>query len=171
MKKVIVGSTSGHKIGAVHAVVRHLDRFVEVIGVETRSGQNAQPVGFAETILGARTRALEARKLYPDCMCIGIESGLLRCPALAASIDFAVVAVITPRGAWSYATTPGLQFLEDFVEEAEEAGFKTTTAGSIHANHLGGDPTDPHATLTQGSISRVGTLIEGIKLALAHPLD
>jgi len=52
------------------------------------------------------------------------------------------------------------------VRIAEKRGFKTTTVGSIITEQLGGDPTDPHSTLTSGKISRTMTLIDAVATAL-----
>ncbi|MEK7172587.1 MAG: hypothetical protein AAB740_01245, partial [Patescibacteria group bacterium] len=75
---------------------------------------------------------------------------------------------LTPDGRRIITTTPGVIFPEDCVAIAKERGFVTTTVGSIIAEKLGGDPTDPHSTLTKGAVSRVQTLVAGLIIALSQ---
>lgn len=76
---IIVASTNPVKIAAAHAGFAAMfphERF-EVRGVEVPSGVGHQPVGDDETLLGARTRALNARELIPGAdYHIGIEGGV-----------------------------------------------------------------------------------------------
>jgi hypothetical protein len=53
------------------------------------------------------------------------------------------------------------------VEEARTRGFAATTAGSVIAERFGGDPADPHITLTGGKTDRKSLLITTLKELLS----
>jgi len=162
--KFLVQGASPHKIEAVRQAVGPLHQ-VEGIRCEYTK-VNEQPVGFAETLRGAlaRARAVSAHS-QPTDIAVGIESGILRSGGF--SIDLAVVVMI--HGADKrevVSTTTGIMFPETFVLKAEALGFSTTTVGSVIAQEVDCDGTDPHSYLTQGRVSRLDTLVQGVRSAL-----
>ncbi len=160
---ITLGSTSTHKLDAVHQACQKLGLGAVVSGVKTSSGQNEQPVGFDETFGGALTRASSAKSQTPDSIAVGIESGIFR---FGVTLDIAVIVVLTPDGQQIVTTSEGIQFPEECVRLAEERGFKTTTVGSVITEQLGGDPTDPHSVLTKGKVTRTMTLVDALTTAL-----
>ena len=167
---IVLGSTSSHKIEAVEKACQQLGLIASVVGVKASSGQNEQPVGLSETYQGALNRAQGAKAQNPEAVAIGIEGGIFITDneQLPLTIDLAVIVVLTPDNRRIVSTTPGVVFPEDCVAIAQERGFITTTTGSVIAEKLGGDPTDPHFTLTKGAVSRTQTLIAGLVVALAQ---
>lgn len=164
---IVVGSTSEHKLGAVKQACVRLGRAVGVSGTKTASGQNEQPVGLEETYSGALTRAQLAKRQYPDRIAIGIESGILRIGRESPmTIDIAVIVVLPDADRCIVTTSQAIVFPERCVELAESRGFATTTVGSVIAEEFGGDATDPHATLTDGRVRRMETLVDAVALAL-----
>lgn len=168
--KIVLGSTSEHKLTAIKQVCEQLGLAAAVSGVKAPSGQNEQPVGLGETFQGALNRAQGAKAQAPEAIAVGIESGIFRAGNNESplTIDLAVVVVLTPDGRRIVATTPGIEFPEDCVETAKERGFAATTTGSVIAEELGGDPTDPHSALTKGVVSRAKTLVAGLAIALSQ---
>ncbi|MDP3985557.1 MAG: DUF84 family protein [bacterium] len=175
--QIAVGSTSVHKIGAVAKASALLGFETEdILSCPAQSEQNEQPRGLdkirtqKEIYLGARFRALAAKKQFPQAAAaVGIESGIVELsdePAI--TIDLAVSVVLTADGREIVSTSPGITFPEDCVREAERRGFETHTVGEVIAERFGGDKTDPHMALTKGRISRQHTLIEGLRIALAQ---
>jgi len=167
---IALGSTSQHKIEAVKQACQQLGLMASVVGVKAASGQNEQPVGLNETYQGALSRAQGAKTQNPEAIAIGIESGIFitENKENPLTIDFAVIVVLTPDNRCIVATTPGVVFPEDCVAIAKERGFATATTGSVIAEKLGGDPTDPHSTLTNGVVSRTQTLVAGLIIALSQ---
>ncbi len=165
--QIVVGSTSKHKIGAVEDACRRLGIEADVIGCKTSSGVNEQPVGFAETARGAANRAMAASAEDPGSVCIGIESGIEA--SGAAVIDFAMITVLY-RGVPYFSTSPGVQFPHPCYVTAKKRGFDKHTVGSVVAEQLGGDGTDPHATLTGGRLTRHETLVQGLCVAFVQML-
>ncbi len=166
---IIVGSTSKQKIDAVTKACRELGITATVTGTKTRSGQNEQPVGYYETLSGAITRARGAQEEFPDTVAIGIESGIFDISSVSpVTVDKAVIVIILPDGQQIITTSPGVVFPQECIEIAAERGFETTTVGSVIAEKLGGDPADPHATLTKGKVTREMTLVAALKIALAQ---
>jgi len=168
--KIVLGSTNEHKLAAVKEACEQLRLTASISGVKAASGQNEQPVGLSETFAGALNRVQGAKAQSPEAIAIGIESGIFRTnnEKLPFTLDLAVIVVLTVDNRHIVVTTPGIEFPEDCVVTAEERGFATTTAGSVIAERLGGDPTDPHSTLTNGAVSRTKTLIDGLVVALAQ---
>jgi inosine/xanthosine triphosphatase len=163
---IAIGSKSDHKIGAVLSACLQLGITANVSAIETVSGQNAQPVGLEETTAGALARAKSAKHTGAD-IAIGIESGILRLETKPpTTLDIAVIVVLTKDGHTVITTSQGLQFPEHLVNAAAQRGFTTTTVGSVIANTLGGSPSDPHATLTDGRITRITLLTGAIVVAL-----
>ena len=165
--KIILGSRSPHKLDALRQACVTLGLKATAVGVETSSGQNEQPVGFDETFAGALTRATSAREQKPCDISIGIESGIFRISGeTPLTLDIAVVVILTKDGRQIVTTSEAVQFPEEYVDIAEERGFNNTTVGSIITEKVGGDPTDPHATLTKGTVTRTATLTKALVTAL-----
>lgn len=169
--KIYVGSLSDHKLLGTDLACQKLGwKDAVVCGVETDSGQNAQPVGFFQTFEGAFLRAQQAKHKREDWhLAIGIENGIFSFYTEdAITLDIAIVVVITPSGKIITTTSGGMQFPEPMVERAKAMGFETTTVGSVIAKELGGDGTDPHSILTQGKITRTELLAEAVYNALVQ---
>lgn len=165
---IIVGSTSPHKLAAVRLACRKGMCRVQISEFNATSGQNAQPVGFAETYAGALTRATQAKQQHPGSIAIGIESGIFR--FFSRTFDMAVIVVLPidchDCSQGIITTSTAYEFPEEFVHEAEKRGFATTTVGSIITEKCGGDKGDPHAALSNGKITRTNTLVHALKFAL-----
>lgn len=167
MKRIVIGSTSVHKIDAVRQACEKLGIDAVVSGFKTASDQNEQPVGFDETYGGALVRALTVKENNKNSIAIGIESGIFRFRGvITRTLDIAVIVILTAEAREIITTTHGIVFPEKDVLIAEQRGFEKTTVGSVIAEHLGGDPTDPHATLTKGKITRMETLVDALVVAL-----
>lgn len=165
--RIILGSTSRHKLDAVQQACAKLELTAIVSGIKTSSGQNEQPVGFDETLGGALTRATSAKEQEPESIAIGIESGIFNIKTNGPlTLDIAVVVVLTPDGRQIITTSEGIQFPQECVTIAESRGFKTTTVGTIVTEQYGGEPTDPHSVLTKGVVTRTMTLIDALMVAL-----
>lgn len=164
--KVVLGSTSGHKLEAVKKACQLVGLQAEVVGVKTTSGVNEQPVGFEETFTGAHNRATEARLTDSSAIAVGVESGIFWLTQ-GIVLDLAVVVVLIPHEEGTIVTSSsGIGFPEKYVRIAQERGFDSTTVGSVITEYLGGDSTDPHSTLTDGKVKRQATLVEAIGNAL-----
>ncbi len=160
---IVVGSTSDLKITAVAEACYKLGIKATVSGGESFSRQNEQPKEMQETYLGALSRANDVAPENTDKIRVGIENGIFRFRNI--TLDFAFVVVLLPGGRQIVTTSSGVVFPEQYVEEAEKQGFKTTTAGSIISKELGGDKTDPHSTLTENKISRKDLLVAALVFA------
>jgi non-canonical (house-cleaning) NTP pyrophosphatase len=167
---IAVGTTSKHKLSAV---TRACEQFgmtdISVVGCETDSHVNAQPIDPNESVTGAWNRADQARAAYPNAaFWIGIESGVFLARQHKIFLDLAVIVVLMKDGTFVAATSPGIIFDEESVAEAETLGFETTTVGSIIAKKYACDPTDPHTALTEGKLKRADTLVQGIIAAFSQ---
>lgn len=185
MLNIVLGSKSVHKREAVVAACSNLKFPVgAILEVAVDSRVNSQPVGMEETQQGAQNRAIyalrhmaPARQEQPDpkMIGIGIENGIIHVDGKLMqteegfyTIDLAVIAVYLPDNTWIFGTSPGMMMPEQYVKEAARSGYNRTTVGQIIAQHLGGDATDPHSTLTQGRITRQELLRIGVETALAQ---
>ena len=80
---VRVGSRNTAKLEAVRSGLAPFFGVVEVVGCEVASGVDAQPLGFAEIVAGARNRARAARAAGACDLAAGIEDGLIELPEAA----------------------------------------------------------------------------------------
>jgi non-canonical (house-cleaning) NTP pyrophosphatase len=166
--EIVLGSTSKHKLAALQEACDSLAIFnATIIGFKASSNVSEQPVGFNEMFIGAQQRARGAQEHSPGSYAIGIESGIIRFSAESpVTLDIAAVVLITPDGDIKMTTSAGVQFPEQYVQLAGNRGFDTTTVGTIVTEKLGGDHTDPHATLTDGKMTRTYTLIDALVILL-----
>ncbi len=77
VRHVVVGSSNPVKIAAVSAVIARIAPAASVRGVAVASGVPAQPWGDAQTVEGARARALAALAMTGADLAIGIEGGVV----------------------------------------------------------------------------------------------
>lgn len=77
-RHIVVGSGNKVKVGAVAAVIARLVKEARVYGVEVASGVPAQPWGDAQTIAGARARAIAALEATGADLAVGIEGGVVQ---------------------------------------------------------------------------------------------
>lgn len=77
MTRIAVGSTNPVKVHSVAAVVRRHEAGADVRGIAVPSGVPDQPWGDAETIRGARQRALAAREALDADVGVGLEGGVV----------------------------------------------------------------------------------------------
>jgi inosine/xanthosine triphosphatase len=80
---VRVGSANAAKLEAVRRGLGPFFASVEIASADVASGVDAQPLGFAEIVAGARTRARAAHAEGPCDLAAGIEDGLIACPEVA----------------------------------------------------------------------------------------
>lgn len=189
---VVVGSTNEMKINAVR---RAVDKVLgplsgaglrEVRGFAAASDVNEQPEGLEETARGARSRADgAASSVQRDGLYVGIENGIVPIGIVPTGelllglevvddlwVDLAVVHAelwVQNRAFVGVGTSTGVVFPTEYVEEARArpGGFTRHTVGSVIAERLGGDPQDPHSTLTNGRLKRVDTLVPAVVAALS----
>ena len=165
--KIVLGSTSIHKLYAVREACRRINLQAEIVEVKTNIEQNEQPVGLSETFDGALARARAAFN-NDDEITIGIESGILTFDSHLKdrkfTFDIAVIVVLT-NNHMIMTTSSGVVFPEWSVDEAQRRSFTKTTVGSIITEKIGGDPADPHSVLTDGRITRASTLIDALVIA------
>lgn len=90
--RVAVGSTNPVKLGAVRAVFLQIEPSIRIDGVAVASGVPDQPIGDAQTITGATTRAHAARAALDADLGVGIEGGVAETPAGMRTCAWAVVA-------------------------------------------------------------------------------
>lgn len=163
---IVLGTNSALKRSAVEEACKILGFELTLIGVDVPSGQNEQPVGFAETYDGAFNRAKMAKEKFDDAIAIGIENGIVRFASNPITIELAVVVLLDKNLRKIVSSSPCIFFPEEYVEEAESRGFDTITVGKVIAEKLGGDHQDPHSILSAGKITRKETLVSALVVAL-----
>jgi non-canonical (house-cleaning) NTP pyrophosphatase len=165
---IALGSANPIKLEAVREAIAALGLSTEIVAIDAPSGVNAQPVG-EETLVGARHRAAEALRLCPQAThALGIENGLFSEDGVWH--DAAMVVLLTPKGQETSFHSPSVIVPNDCVEEARIRGFATTTVGTVIAERFGGNPSDPHTTLTGGKTNRKDLLITALKELLLASL-
>ena len=116
---VAVGSTNPVKVRAVEA---GLDRYeLSVSAVSVDSDVAEQPFGTAETIAGAKTRAVRALDVTDAEYGIGLEGGVARLDDLEA-VSLIMWAAVTDGDRTHCASGPSLELPSDVGAELEAGG-------------------------------------------------
>lgn len=170
--RVGITSKSQLKINAIlHACKKMNVEYREVIDADCYSGINDQPFGLDETLLGAENRLdhfkteMLNRKETCDIM-VSIENGIVKMGEKY--IDLAVIVIEVEEGDRFYATSSGIEFDAEYVDEAKRRGFYSNTVGSVMAESLECTSNDPHRLLTYGRFSRQKILTDGIMKCLSQ---
>ena len=124
MKKVVVASQNPVKVAAARTVVRRMlgEDWTVAPGVG-RSAVSDQPMSSDETLLGARNRASDARRRYPDAaLWIGIEGGVEEDALGMAAFAWVVAESMSHRGTGRSATFYLPEAVAKLVREGVELG-------------------------------------------------
>lgn len=170
MQTIIVGSVSPLKKQATRNGCSLIRFEAEIFGIQTESGQDAQPIGYEATQAGAYARALQAQKKDRKAIGIGIESGLVLEDGVW--YDVAIVILLVPgRTEPIEVVSEKFKIPEQYVgciEEAERRGFATTTLGDILHERYGCDPTDLEAFFSDGRTGRADLMAPAIAEVLGQ---
>jgi non-canonical (house-cleaning) NTP pyrophosphatase len=173
--KILVCSSSPLKHGATLDAAHwiSLDRqtviglaTVEQIAVEQiahapSSGIPNQPLGDAQTLLGALNRAGAG---VPEHYVVAIENGVME--REVGFIDLAYVVVVGPRGHVTVRSSKSVQVPRELVETAKALG-QETTCGQLEAQRTPGcDHADPHIMWSGGTTNRRKLLANAVEEAL-----
>ena len=174
MAKIILASTSEHKLAAVkEAFSKILDGPITVTIFKSDSGVAEQPVGWREIYRGAINRISFLGKRIKGGVydyLVAIENGIvfLDFDKRGKWYDVGLVIIESSQGKRAVSFTAGIEMPLNLVEEARKRGFSTITVGALMAKTYGGESTDPHSILTRGAVSRKSLLVQAIKIAIAQ---
>ena len=73
---IVVGSTNDAKVRPVRDVFGTISPGADVVGADVASGVRDQPIGFEETLIGARNRARSAALVACASWGVGLEGGV-----------------------------------------------------------------------------------------------
>lgn len=76
--KIAVGSTNPVKVAAVRTMIERVWPAAQVDAIAVPSGVGAMPMSDAETVAGARNRAIAARRQLEADLGVGLEGGVNR---------------------------------------------------------------------------------------------
>lgn len=163
------GTTNELKVQAVRealSIYPFLDK-AEVVGVPVTSGVSAQPRSLEETILGAKTRALNA---FHGCdYSIGIESGLIDTPGSMTGHLEVSLCVLFDGLNYHFGMSPGFECPPEITRlileegaDLNEACFRAGLTSNPHIGHHQGSL----GLLTKGFMTRKAYTIYAIQMAL-----
>jgi non-canonical (house-cleaning) NTP pyrophosphatase len=158
MQRVIVGSLSPIKLEAVRI---GFGPGFEVVGVDVKSDVPDQPFGIEIIEYGATNRCRRSAIADPTGdIFIGMESGLIH-SGLATWFDSAAIAHCRRRGKIIIDHTDRLVIPDKYIDLVKMAN---CTVGQAVESCLGGDPKDPHTTLSNRSrLDRISEAVWTIK--------
>ncbi len=165
--KIIVGSQNPVKQKAVALGFQHFfkgTRF-QIEGIAVPSGVTDQPMNDAETLQGARQRALNARKAYPQAnFWVGIEGGVQ--PLEDDLLSFAWIAVLDAQGRWGLARS-GSFLLPPAVAALVKQSYELGTADDmVFGLHNSKQQMGAVGLLTANTIDRTALYEHAVILAL-----
>lgn len=165
---IVVGSTNPSKVRPVQDVMSACFPGVEVRGVAVASGVPDQPVGVAETRLGAMNRAAAALAVPGATWGLGLEGGVEFDEAGAAWL-FGIVA-IAGEGGVSSTRTASMELprsVGDRVRGGEALGTVIEDLSGVAENNR---KTGAFGFLTSGMLERADVWRQGVILALVPHL-
>jgi inosine/xanthosine triphosphatase len=183
LDRVAVGSRNAGKIEAVRralsdGVIAARLRASAVEGYAVASGVPDHPVGFHETLVGARNRARGAYAAALDpartmtVWGVGLESGFVSLsPEFSSVYNFDVSCVFDGQRDW-FGVSCGVEYPRRlceniFVHEQDFSTARQFIDASADLEQKGG----VLGVLTAGVVDRIGTAEQAVKLALVRALD
>eukprot|EP01125_Pyxidicula_operculata_P021595 TRINITY_DN8406_c0_g1_i1.p1 TRINITY_DN8406_c0_g1~~TRINITY_DN8406_c0_g1_i1.p1 ORF type:complete len:185 (+),score=14.55 TRINITY_DN8406_c0_g1_i1:91-645(+) len=174
---VAVGTTSALKVSAVKKAFTQAmpGQEIDCKGYPTASNINEQPVGWEETIKGAKNRLSNLKQITStnnernNDYFVSIENGIIPTGVPDFQwIDFGWVLMEDKSGKQFGASSGGIQFSDKYVEAAKKSGFDKTTAGEIMSKELNCDSKDPHKTLTSDLVKREDFLVQAVLSCIGY---
>jgi inosine/xanthosine triphosphatase len=174
---VCVATKSGLKIDAVRSTFESLTKkAVQISSFDVESGVNSQPVGFDETLKGARCRLANAVHCLRESAqsadyVVAIENGVVELEPRH-WFDFGIVVIRNQMsGDESQSLSAFVPFPLDAVLEAQKEGFAKITVGDVLARRNNSiNSKDPHSSLTKGFVSRLDLLSQAVRIAASQLL-
>jgi non-canonical (house-cleaning) NTP pyrophosphatase len=166
LNTVAIASTNELKLRASRLALQgsRAERYI-IYSQSTKPALLRQTFGASQTIENSIQRGWAIRKQYPSSLCIAIENGVSQIKDLY--FDFAAITIILPDEERPILSqSPAIEIPQHIFDEVISIGIEHTTWGYVLAEHLGGDPYDPHKILTQGRYSRIDAICAGIKAGL-----
>ena len=174
---IVLGSTSPCKTEALKKALLPLQSpTLHLLTRNIDTGLPPQPIGLAQTMLGAYRRAFLSFRLDPVAMSrhtlyIGIESGLVLLPGTQAygerhsfALDLAVIYLLHGESQLaSFCTSVGVMIPYSLTQDVILEGGRRTI-GQLMAEDSELDPRDPHIELC--GISRVNLLADALYIQL-----
>lgn len=167
--RVIVASKNPVKVNASQIGFETYFDDVTLESCDVDSGVSDQPMSDAETLKGARKRAKNARKLFPDAdFCVGIEGGIE--PNDHGLSAFAWVVILGKSSSGESRTTTFS--LPPAVAELIAQGYELGHANDmIFKKHNSKQNTGAIGLLTNDKITRTGLYVQAVQLALVPILN
>ena len=154
--QVAVGSANDVKVAAVRDEFKRLfDAPSEVRGHAVASGVPEQPKDH-ETLLGARNRAVAARKAWPGCdYAIGIEAGLVRFPGAEGYLEAQACCIIDRAGWETHGWGPAFHYPDWVTARALGGEMVSSILGPVAKDPNLGSTTGAIGWLSDGRLDRV----------------
>ncbi len=167
--RVIVASKNPVKVNASRAGFETYFDAVVVESCDVDSGVSDQPISDAETLNGARTRAANARKLFPDAdFWVGIEGGIDRGDQGLTAFAWIVVQGKNSSGESRTCTFQLPPKVAELIDEGYELGVANDMLFDAHNSKQN---TGAVGLLTHNKVTRTGLYVQAVQLALVPLLN
>ena len=169
--KIILGSLNPVKMQAVREVFTTIPAYTNASFEQIAADSQVpdQPIGFEQTIKGARNRAYNA---YIACdLSIGLESGLVPVPLTASGYMNLTACVIFDGTTWYTGMGPAFELPEDITSMVAGEGLELDEA--VNRSGLSTDPRIGYGQgiigiLTRGRVTRMEYSKPAVSMALAR---
>ncbi|WP_105188634.1 inosine/xanthosine triphosphatase [Pseudoalteromonas sp. T1lg48] len=169
--KLIVGSKNPVKMNAAKATLATYfpDHLIECLGVDAPSGVADQPMGEADTLLGAENRVRYCQEHYQGDFYMAMEGGAARFDYGAATFAYVVIADNHQLSVGRSCNLPLPESLFEQLQQGHELGDVMDAAfNTTNIKQQGG----AIGLLTRGHATRQSTYQQALTLAMApfnHP--
>ncbi len=169
--KIIVGSLNPIKMQAVRETFATLPAYENACfsQVDVQSEVPDQPIGFEQTIQGARNRAQNA---FTSCdLSVGLESGLIPVPLTASGYMNMTACALFDGTTWYVGLGPAFELPEDITRMVALEGLELDAA--VNRSGLSKDPRIGYGQgiigiLTRGRVTRMEYSKPAVSMALAR---
>ena len=171
--KVTIGSKNPNKFNAVKESFLMFETFEGATfqAKGAASGVSDQPVGYEETVRGARNRADNAYNAYEDCdISVGLESGLVAIPHTRTGYMNLTVCSIFDGADYFIGTGPAFELPEAITRLVVDGGLELDDAilkSGFTDNPRIGYSEGIIGILTKGVVTRKDYMVPAVSMALA----
>lgn len=162
LPKVYVASESRIKLQAASNGLRTGERKVNILGKKTESKIPGQPIGFKQTLEGAKNRMNNLKSQVEDFeLLVSVEAGIIELD-VENHFDFNLVLVENSSGKQAFSISSGFKVDEKMYKRIVEEDLEL---GPLFIKEHGAEEKDPFSVATGGSVNREDVISQAVAVA------
>lgn len=167
LPKVFVGTTSAIKLSGVQQAINEIGLELNVEGIKVESGIADQPIGFEQTLQGAKNRLQNLKDALIDKeyeYIVAVEAGIVELSP-ENHFDMNICLIENKKGVRKYTFSTGFHVQEQLYKEIIE---KNLELGPYFQEKYGVTEKDPFVYVTNKAVNRSQVITQAVKVALSR---